>query len=82
MQGNSVQENNMEMLAEHIHKLFGATAYCIVPKLRMRTKILNDQLNQKDYSQVNQLIEPVIQEIKQLIDNGSAFIEMDWDNLN
>ncbi len=79
---NSVQENNMEMLAEHIHKLLGATAYCIVPKLRMCTQPLNDLLKQKDYSQVNQLIKPVIQEIKRLIKDGPAFIEMDWNNIN
>ena len=27
----SFDANNMNELAEHIHKLYGATAYCIVP---------------------------------------------------
>lgn len=75
---NSFQANNMEMLEEHIHKLYGATAYCIVPKLRQSTEMLEDLLRKQDYSQLKNLVEQVLQEIQKLISKGPAFIEQDW----
>ena len=74
----SYQSNNMEILAEHIHKLYGATAYCIVPKLRHCTEILEEKLRNKDYSDINKLVDNVRHEIQQLIKSGPKFIENDW----
>ena len=75
---SSFKENNMEMLQEHIHKLYGATAYCIVPRLRKGAVALDEVLRQKNYSQLQTLVDIVRQEIKQLISDGPAFIEKDW----
>ena len=75
---SSFQANNMEMLQEHIHKLYGATAYCIVPKLRKSAAELDEVLRQKNYSQLQSLVDAVLQEIRQLISDGPAFIEKDW----
>ena len=75
----SFQSKDMESLAEHIHKLYGATAYCIVPKLRHCTEILEEKLRQKDYSNINQLVDNVRHEIQQLIQCGPEFIKNDWD---
>lgn len=75
---DSYQFKNMEMLAEHIHKLYGATAYCIVPKLRHYTEILEEKLRKKDYSDINKLVDNVRYEIQQLIQRGPEFIENDW----
>ena len=57
---SSFQSKNMETLAEHIHKLYGATAYCIVPKLRKSAECLEDELRQKKYSKINNLVESVL----------------------
>ena len=75
---SSFQENNMDMLQEHTHKLYGATAYCIVPKLRESTAVLDEVLRLNNYSQLQPLVDDVVQEIKQLISDGPAFIEKDW----
>lgn len=75
---SSFQSNNMSNLEEHIHKLYGATAYCIVPKLRISTEALNHELRQKDYSQIKQLVAAVVEEIQQLINDGPGFIEKEW----
>ena len=75
---NSFQSNDMVMLEEHIHKLYGATAYCIVPKLRKSTETLDGLLRQKDYSQLKNLVGQVLKEIQQLISDGPDFIEQDW----
>jgi len=75
---NSFQSNNMEVLAEQIHKLYGATAYCIVPELRKSTEILENALRQQDYTQLNKLIDVVLSDIRQLISEGPAFLEKDW----
>ena len=74
----SFQSNNLEVLAEHIHKLYGATAYCIVPKLRENAERLEDVLRQKNHSQLNKLVDLVLSEIRQLISEGPAFLEIDW----
>ncbi|GMR15937.1 MAG: hypothetical protein BMS9Abin31_0234 [Gammaproteobacteria bacterium] len=78
---SSFQSNDMEVLAEHIHKLYGATAYCIVPKLRKSAEALEDALRQKDYSQLKELVDIILKEIKQLISEGPTYIEKDWLNL-
>ncbi|MCK4865234.1 MAG: Hpt domain-containing protein [Gammaproteobacteria bacterium] len=75
---NSFQADDMVMLEEHIHKLYGATAYCIVPKLRQSTEILEGLLRQKDYSQLKKFVEQVLQEIQLLISNGPDYIEQNW----
>ena len=77
---NSIQENDMESLTEHIHKLYGATAYCIVPKLRKSTENLEKILKEKEYSRLNELTKIVQQEIQQLIKNGTAYISEDWED--
>jgi len=76
---DSHRSKNMEMLAEHIHKLYGATAYCIVPKLRHCTETLEEKLRHKDYSDIHKLVENVRHEIQQLIQHGPGFIENDWE---
>lgn len=75
---DSFQSKNMDILAEHIHKLYGATAYCIVPSLRKCTEILEEQLRQKEYTKITELVENVQQQIQQLIDDGPSFIEKNW----
>ncbi len=76
---NSFQSDDMVMLEEHIHKLYGATAYCIVPKLRQSTEILEGLLRKQDYSQLKNLVEQVLQEIQKLMSKGPAFIKQDWE---
>ena len=74
----SFQSNNMETLEEHIHKLYGATAYCIVPKLRECTKTLDEVLRHKDYKNISSLVDNVLNEMRRLIKEAPAFIEKDW----
>lgn len=77
---DSFSSNNIEMLAEHIHKLYGATAYCIVPRLRKSAEVLESELRQNDLSQLNGHVESVLQEIQQLINDGPDFIKENWAN--
>jgi len=74
----SFSSNNMALLAEHTHKLYGATAYCIVPRLRKSTEILENELRQNDLSQLDKRVESVLQEIQQIINDGPGFIEKNW----
>lgn len=78
---SSFDANDMNELAEHIHKLYGATAYCIVPKLRNSSETLDQALREKNYTQVSKLVETVTDEIQQLLKDGPAYIENDWLNL-
>lgn len=75
---SSLQSNNMDELKEHVHKLYGATAYCIVPKLRNRTAALNKILKEKNHSQLHSLVDEVLQEIQDLINGGPDFLKKDW----
>lgn len=74
----SFHSNDMEVLAEHIHKLYGATAYCIVPKLRKSVEMLEDELRKKEYAQLKDLVTEVQKEIKLIISEGPTYIEKDW----
>lgn len=75
---SSFQTGNMEILVEHIHKLYGATAYCIVPTLRECTATLEERLKQKKYSQLDEFVNSVLEEIQKIINNGPDFIKQDW----
>ena len=74
----SFQSNNMVTLEEHVHKLYGATAYCIVPKLRESTKTLDEILRHKNYEKIDNLVDNVLHEMRQLMNEAPAFIEKDW----
>ena len=74
----SFNGNDMDALAEHIHKLYGATAYCIVPRLRSQTEILEHNLKAKDFSNLQQLVENVTSEITELMTQGPLHLEKDW----
>ena len=75
---SSFQSGNMDALTEHIHKLYGATAYCIVPKLRDSTATLDEKLRQKEYSHIEGLVKNVVDEAKTIIDTGPDYIQEDW----
>ena len=76
----SFSSNNIELLAEHIHKLYGATAYCIVPRLRRSSEILENELRQNDLSQLDKRVESILQEIQHIITEGPSFIEQNWED--
>ena len=76
---DSFQKHDMDTLAEHIHKLYGATAYCIVPALRKSVEILEIKLKDKDYN-VEQLVNTVHNEIQKIINEGPRVIEEDWNS--
>ena len=75
---SSFETSDMESLAEHIHKLYGATAYCIVPILRDTTAVLEDKLRQKDISQLDVLVTSVLDEIQAIMKSGPGYLEEDW----
>lgn len=75
---SSFQTNNMEALKEHIHKLYGATAYCIVPELRNSAATLEKRLKEKDHSQLHSQVDEVLQKIQELINGGPDFLKKDW----
>jgi two-component system sensor histidine kinase BarA len=75
---SSFQSDDMTSLAEHIHKLYGATAYCIVPRLRNSAEVLDQKLKDKNYSQLDELVNNVLNEIKQLMQQGPLEIKKDW----
>lgn len=75
---SSFQNNDMENLGEHAHKLFGATAYCIVPKLRISAEALDHALHNKKFDQLNELVANIQQEIKRLILEGPEHLELNW----
>lgn len=75
---SSFQTGNIDTLVEHVHKLYGATAYCIVPKLRKNTEILEDRLRQKNYSHLEKFVNRVLKEIQEIIRNGPDFIKKNW----
>lgn len=74
----SHNEQKLELLAEHVHKLYGATAYCIVPQLREQTSVLEDKLREKDYTKIDGLVTSVLNEIQNVIDAGPEFINKNW----
>lgn len=79
---NNFKNKNFDALTENIHKLYGATAYCIVPKLRKCTAILEKHLKQKDYTQLDEQVAHVLEEIQNLIISGPDYIKDDWDSLS
>lgn len=75
---SSFKENNYQVLAEHAHKLYGATAYCIVPRLREATRLLDEALSANELTQLEQLVSNVLNEIKQLMQSGEDYLQQDW----
>ena len=74
----SFESNDLEQLAEHIHKLYGATAYCIVPELRKHVATLDGVLKNDSSIEVDELVEKVLLVMQQLISEGPSHLEKDW----
>lgn len=79
---SSFAANNIQALAEYTHKLYGATAYCIVPQLREATRQLDQALSDKAHDQLEELVSGVLNEIDQLRENGPDYLENDWGQEN
>lgn len=79
---SSYESKDFTALEEYIHKLYGATAYCIVPQLRQQTEIAEHALRNNKYDELESLINKVLNEIKKLIIEGPAFIDKDWQEFN
>ena len=75
---SSFKNNDLDTLAEHTHKLYGATAYCIVPQLREDAQKLDEALSEKKDSQLAPLVASVLKSMTQLINEGAVFLETDW----
>jgi len=75
---SSFKNNDLDALAEHAHKLYGATAYCIVPQLREHAQKLDKALSEKDNSQLKNLVTAVLESMTQLIKEGPIFLDNDW----
>lgn len=67
---DSFTKKNYDLLHQHVHKLYGATCYCGVPRLKALTLEILIKLKTNDYelehyiSAVNKEIELIIQEHK------------------
>jgi len=75
---SSFQNNDLDALAEHAHKLYGATAYCIVPQLRDHAQKLDKALSEKNNSQLEDLVTAVLESMTQLIKEGPIFLDRNW----
>lgn len=75
---SSFETSDMESLAEHVHKLYGATAYCIVPILRDTTAVLEDKLRKKNISQLDGLVTSVLDQIQAILKSGPDYLEENW----
>ncbi|MFK5913088.1 MAG: Hpt domain-containing protein [Woeseiaceae bacterium] len=74
----SFKEKNLEALAEHAHKLHGATAYCVVPNLREYAKTLEYSLKEKTQPNLTELVENVLSEMLVIIKEGPALLKQKW----
>lgn len=72
-------DHDLQGLAQHTHKLYGATAYCIVPELRSSTEKLENALNNGELNNLEDLVEQITKDIQHLINEGPRFLELDWE---
>ena len=71
--------HDLQGLAECTHKLYGATAYCIVPQLRSSTEKLENALTNGELNNLEILVEQIKSDIQELINEGPRFLAMDWE---
>ena len=61
-----LRQSDYAMLSSTIHKIHGTTCYTSLPRLRKQVLSIQQQLNQKSYTQVDIAIESVLLEIEQI----------------
>jgi len=64
---NAIQENNIDDLKKHIHKLHGGTKYCGVPALREASSDFENMVDLKEMNKLENGLEAVINAIDQLL---------------
>ena len=73
-----LKNNDIDSLEELAHKLFGATAYCVAPELRMATEKLEQRLKLKQETELEHLIEHLKKVINEILSEGPLILSMDW----
>ncbi len=61
-----LEQSDYAMLSSTIHKIHGTTCYTSLPRLRKQVLSIQQQLNQKSYTQVDITIESVLLEIEEI----------------
>lgn len=74
----SFEERDLKSLEEHAHKLYGATAYCIAPKLRTSTAALEQAVISGQFTELNELVTRVLQDMENLIAHGPEYLNKEW----
>jgi len=64
--------NDMEDLKNHIHKLHGATSYCGVPQLRLSASKLENLIDHSETEQIEDAFQTVLIAIKKLIEHSNS----------
>jgi len=75
-----IKENDFNSLEELAHKLFGATAYCVAPELRMATERLEQTLKFKQNTELELLINNLQKVIKEILSEGPSILRLDWES--
>src|SRR5262245_28573952 len=63
------EQKDYTRLHHHIHKLHGATCYCGVPRLKEIVTDIENQLQKKHYSELENSIKKLDAEIKAILKN-------------
>lgn len=74
-----IKQNDLKSLKELTHKLFGATAYCIAPELRITTEKLEQRLKLHHETELEHMIDNLQKVIKEILSEGPLILSMDWE---
>lgn len=76
---SSMQAGDFESLLENTHKLYGATAYCVVPELRDHAGKLENALKMNQLDSLEILVNQTLTSITEIMEEAPNYIAQDWD---
>ena len=74
----AVENNQLDAMWDHAHKIHGSTAYCGVPALRESIRELENLIKAGDMDAISRQLPAVKSCIEQVLSSGQAYLGQSW----
>jgi two-component system sensor histidine kinase BarA len=75
---NAIEQEDLQAIWNHAHKIYGSTAYCGVPLLRQAASVMETTVRAKELGEIRMEFEKLDVAIQQVLQQGPALLSQRW----
>lgn len=74
----AIEQENLQAVWDHAHKLYGSTAYCGVPLLRQAASLMETAIKAQELTAIRQQFDSLDGAIQELLVEGPTHLAKTW----